>query len=66
MQFQDNNKVVGAAVAATAAAGFALFTYAKDKSMTCANEVAIAFVMARCAWAAFKVARSALKSADDN
>lgn len=65
VQFSDGNKVVGAALAATVASGFALFSYAKDQTMQSCNEVAIAFVMARCGWAAFKVARSVLKAKAD-
>lgn len=61
----QNNKVVFAPAAISLASGFALVSYAKNKCLTCAGEIAVAIVIARCAWAAFLVAKRLFESETD-
>jgi hypothetical protein len=53
----QNQKLVFAPAAMSLASAYALVSYAKDKCLTCAGEVAVAIVIARCAWAAFNVGK---------
>lgn len=61
----NNNRIMFAPAAISAVSAYALIDYARDKCLTCANEIAVAIVIGRCAWAAFNVGKALFESETD-